>query len=254
MKGFHALEVSENRPIAEDAYALQLVVPPELLLEYRWQAGQHLAVAIDIDGEEQRRAFSICGPFDASGLMVTPDGTPFWPATNDGATRYLRIGYRTTGAVTRLLSTLVPMDRLRVRVPSGRFVPREQMAAGRKYLAVAAGSGITPVLALMAEAVVRGARFDLLFLNRKPASTMFAPEIDALVAQSGGRSRVCYLYSRVDGEPRPDAARIAAVLDECGQADEYFLCGPHALVTEIRGELGSRVGPSSVVHTELYAV
>jgi ring-1,2-phenylacetyl-CoA epoxidase subunit PaaE len=55
MLKFHPLAVSDRAPIADDAVALTFAVPPLLAEEFRFKAGQHVAIRCVIDGRVERR-------------------------------------------------------------------------------------------------------------------------------------------------------------------------------------------------------
>ena len=58
--GFHELKVAGVRPESNGAVSLALEVPPELRSTFRFDAGQHLTLRAEIDGEEVRRNYSLC--------------------------------------------------------------------------------------------------------------------------------------------------------------------------------------------------
>jgi len=55
MLRFHPLVITERAPVAEDAVALTFAVPPALAGEFRFKAGQHVAIRCVVDGREERR-------------------------------------------------------------------------------------------------------------------------------------------------------------------------------------------------------
>ena len=67
---FHLLRVAELDRITDDAVAITFDVPEELADEYRFTAGQHLALRCTIAGDDVRRNYSICTPASAGRLRV----------------------------------------------------------------------------------------------------------------------------------------------------------------------------------------
>ena len=57
---FHPLTISQVRPLTDEAIEVTFDVPPELADEYRYDAGQYVALRTTLEGEELRRSYSIC--------------------------------------------------------------------------------------------------------------------------------------------------------------------------------------------------
>ncbi len=236
---FHPLIVRDVRPDTEDALAVTFDVPPDLADAFRFQPGQYLTLRAQVGGEELRRSYSICAaPGDA-----------------------LRVGVRKVegGAFTTWLhATLKAGDRIEAMEPQGRF---GAALAGkpRHLLAVAGGSGITPILSLLKTALAEGTRCTLLYGNRNAASTMFKEEIEDLKNRHLTKLAVHPVFSReaVDSplnSGRIDAAKLADFLRLCGPVDEAFVCGPHAMNDEVEAALLAAGIPRERVHVERFGV
>lgn len=248
---FHPLTVAAVDELTEDAVAVSFAVPDELREVFTFKPGQHLTVRMNVDHTEIRRSYSICStPADLSerGLVRIGVREIAGGAFSAHARRALRAG-----------------DTVEVLPPLGHFTTPLDPTRTRHYAAIAAGSGITPVLSLMATALATEphSRFTLLFGNRRAASVMFADEVADLKDRYPDRLHVVHLLSR---EPqlspllsgRLDAARLRAVLDtglvDTAAVDEWFLCGPYAMVMDARGVLAERGVADKAVHTELFHV
>ncbi|WP_433786133.1 fatty acid desaturase [Actinomycetospora sp. CA-101289] len=256
--GFHRLRVSEVKRLTPDAVAVTFDVPDELAATFAHRPGQHVTVRAWLEGdhgperEEVRRTYSVCS---AAGSGV------------------LRIGIRTVDGgrfSTWVARDLAAGDTLEVAAPAGRFTPEPPagLASGRRLVAVAAGSGITPVLPIVAGVLDAepATRLVLLLGNRDAASTMFADELSMLVARAEGRLRLVHVRSRGADVPdhRPDdAARwetveagrldVDRVLAHVGRPDDvdgWFLCGPEALTDTLVDGLGARGVDGARVHRE----
>ncbi len=236
---FHPLTVRDVRPDTEDALAVTFDVPPSLADSFRFEPGQYLTLRARVDGEELRRSYSICAaPGDA-----------------------LRVGVRKVegGLFTGWLhATLKAGDRLDVMEPQGRF-GAALAAKPRHLLAVAGGSGITPILSLLKTALARGIRCTLLYGNRNAASTMFKEEIEDLKNRHLTQLAVHPVFSReaVDSplnSGRIDAAKLADFLRLCGPVDETFVCGPHAMNDEVEAALLAAGIAREHVHVERFGV
>lgn len=246
---FHALPVAAVTRLTDDAVAITFEVPEELRDTFAFQAGQHVTIRRHEDGGEVRRSYSICS---------TPGEL--------AAAGQLRIGVKqiSKGAFSRYVATaLRPGDALDVLPPLGTFTTAFAPERSRGYAAVVAGSGITPVLSLVATALITepASRFTLLYGNRHARSVMFADELAELGRRHGQRLRLVHLLSRETPPPpgvlsgRLDAARIDALLGELvdpAAIDEWFLCGPYGMVTDAQRVLAARGVPAAQVHTELF--
>ncbi|MDT0201156.1 2Fe-2S iron-sulfur cluster-binding protein [Nocardioides sp. AE5] len=235
----HALLVARVEPLAEDAMALTLDVPPELADAFAFEPGQHLTLCC-ADGV--RRSYSICASPAAGQLQV--------------GIRQLPDGWFSTG----VLPHLHPGDTLEVMTPTGRFVARPEVGACKEYVAIAAGSGITPVLPI-ARALLEGepaSRVTLVQADRTHASAMLLDEVHEVKDRFPDRFRVVHVLSREQQEAellsgRLDGERLrqlAATLIDVDTVDEWFLCGPQAMVVDLAATLAD-LGATRV-HTELF--
>jgi ring-1,2-phenylacetyl-CoA epoxidase subunit PaaE len=248
---FHALAVADVTPLTDDAVTITFAVPDDLREAYAFGAGQHLTVRRMVDGEDVRRSYSICS---------TPD-----ELARHGR---LRIGVKAvtggsfSGYVAAELRSGHTID---VMPPLGHFTSAFDPARTRHYSAIVAGSGITPVLSLIATglSVEPESRFTVVFGNRYARSVMFAEELADLKDRYPTRLHLVHVLSREPQEAdllsgRIDADRFERLID-CGlpdadDVDEWFLCGPYGMVTDVRGVLADRGVADEAVHTELFHV
>src|SRR6476619_971840 len=126
---FHPLRVAAIDQLTDDAVALTFEVPAELAADYAFVHGQHLSVRA---GDDVRRSYSLCTPPSSGVLRIGVKRLP-GGAFSEGVLGGLRVG-----------------DELDVMTPAGRFTTTLDPAARKHYVAVAAGSGITPVLSILA--------------------------------------------------------------------------------------------------------
>jgi ring-1,2-phenylacetyl-CoA epoxidase subunit PaaE len=240
MLTFHPLELRRRTAIAEDAVCLELQPPPALAASYRFEAGQHLAVRATIGGRELRRTYSIAS---AAG----------------GA---LRLGVRVQGEMSRHLATgLQPGDRIEALEPAGRFRPTLEPGRAKSYVAIAAGSGITPILSIVGTllAAEPESRVLLIYANRSIARTMFLEEVLALKDRYLARLTLHFLMSREPQDVelfngRLDAARLRELARsefDPRAIDEYFLCGPGSMVRDLTAAL-RELGATGKIHFERF--
>lgn len=235
----HPLRVAAVDQLTPDAMALTFDVPEEMAADYQWSAGQHVSIVCE-DGI--RRSYSICTPPSSGTLRIGVKRLP---------------GGHFSGEV---LDALEVGDSLDVMTPVGRFTPRLDPTTAKVYAAVAAGSGITPVLSILATIleVEPAAQVTLVYANRTHGSVMFLDEIADLKDRYLTRFRVLHVLSREEQEVellsgRLDSARFERLLDgllPAKDVDEWFLCGPQVMVLELK-EVLERFG-APAVHTELF--
>ncbi|MBD3694813.1 hypothetical protein IE969_02685 [Klebsiella pneumoniae] len=92
---------------------------------------------------------------------------------------------------------------LEVMVPQGHFGYQPQAERQGEYLAIAAGSGITPMMAIISATLATEpqSRFTLIYGNRSSHSMMFRQALADLKDRYPQRLQVIHLFSRgVDGQ------------------------------------------------------
>ncbi|WP_417561980.1 1,2-phenylacetyl-CoA epoxidase subunit PaaE [Microbacterium sp.] len=226
---FHTLAVDEVRPLTDDAVEVTFAVPDELRGDYDYLAGQHVALRVSLDGDELRRSYSLCRPPSDGRLSVA--------IKRDVGGRF------STWAQTELH----PGDTLDVMSPQGTFTTRLSDLDGRHLVGIAAGSGITPLMAL-ATAVLRRSetsRFTLIYTNRSRSDVMFLDDLADLKDRYPARLALHHVLSREQRTApllsgRIDEQKLRTMLDVLvppATVDEWFLCGPFELVQLCRDTL-----------------
>jgi ring-1,2-phenylacetyl-CoA epoxidase subunit PaaE len=243
---FHPLTVDRVERLCDDAVALTFAVPDDLREEFAFEAGQFLTLRRDVDGRDERRSYSICaerGTAPRVGVREVPGGLfSSW-----------------------LVREVRPGDVVEVHTPQGGFVAPP--GRGGRHLLIAAGSGITPVLAIARTLLHHGdpgdpPRVSLVYGNRRTTSVMFADELADLKDEQIGALDVVHVLSR---EPRDvelfsgrlDADRLRRLLDTVVPVDtetEVWLCGPFGMIADARQVLAERGVPRERVHVELFYV
>lgn len=240
--GPHRLRVSGVERLCDDAVAVRFDVPPALSSDFRFRAGQSVALRRMVAGRDERRTYSLCSP------------------PGDG----LRIGVRAIpGGLfsTWLTDEVAPGDEIEVFPPSGSFTPDLEVAA--HHVLICAGSGITPAVAIAAGALRNPrSRVTLLYGNRRSSTVMFADELADLKDRYPARLAIYHFLSREQQEAqllsgRLDAEKLELVLDTVLRADDvdhWWLCGPLNMVEAARSVLTTRGVPPDEIHRELFYV
>ena len=240
MTEFFALPIVEIEPLTDDSVAITLGLDNHSRSRFAYQAGQHVTIRAIIDGTDIRRSYSICADAGLGDLRVgirRLDGGGF----STWATKELQVG-----------------DLLDVMPPVGEFtLPPSNRP--RALGAIAAGSGITPILsiAMTLLAAEPDSSFTLIFGNRTVQSIMFLEELEGMKDRYTDRFQLIHILSR---EPsavplfsgRIDAAKLNELLDQIitEPIDDWFLCGPYEMVQATRTVLGDRT--NSQIHEELF--
>src|SRR5699024_890637 len=144
--GFNALTVSEIRQLTDAAIEVAFAIPEELIQDYNYVPGQYVSLRAEIDGEEVRRSYSICAEPEPADIRVAIK-KEFGGLFSTCAHEEHAVG-----------------DTINVMNPQGSFTSRMQTTAlndpeaiaeahsddGGHFVAIAAGSGITPIMSIVA--------------------------------------------------------------------------------------------------------
>jgi ring-1,2-phenylacetyl-CoA epoxidase subunit PaaE len=212
----------------ETADVVTLVLQPEDGRPIPFRAGQYLTHCFEIDGEPQRRAYSISsaeGQSLACTIKALPDG---------------RVSQH-------VLRALRPGARYSVIGPTGDFVLSEYAQA--PLVLLAGGSGITPVISLVETALARDPQRSvrLVYVNRDPAQAIFAERLQELAA----RYPALQLVHHATSGGRPDAAQLRRLLQPSADA-EHYLCGPQGLMDAGEAALREALVPAARIHRERF--
>jgi len=243
---FHALTIAAVTPDTDVAVRVRLAITDDLRDAFAYRPGQHLTLRRTIAGTEHRRTYSICSGPGERDLTITVKRIP---------------GGLVSGHIN---DTFKAGDVVDVMAPSGRFVLPQSDGRPRTCLAVAAGSGITPVIAMIRHLLdgEPSSRFVLLFGNRDVGSILFRENLEDLKDRHLDRLVVAHVLSRGDGEAevpllagRIDAAKIAALVPRLVDPAEIahaFLCGPGSMAKEAMNALQGLGVPRERIHFEFF--
>lgn len=233
---FHSLRVAAVRPLTDAAVEVTFAIPEQLRGEYDYLAGQHVALRTTLDGQEVRRSYSLCRAIDAGGGGDGPEVISVAIKRDLG-------GRFSTWA----LSELKAGDTLDVMSPQGTFTSNLDELDGAHVAGIAAGSGITPLMALAATVLSRSetSRFTLVYTNRSTTDVMFLDDLADLKDRYPTRLALHHVLSREQRSApllsgRIDEERLRRILDTLvlpETVDEWFLCGPFELVQLCRDTL-----------------
>lgn len=228
---FHRLTVAHVEPEAAGAVAIRLSVPADLRERFTFEPGQFLTLRAQIDGQDVRRNYSISSPRS----LLARSGE-------------LEVGIRPVegGVFSNWAATQVQAGQsLEVMPPDGRFTVKKARAIHR--VGFAAGSGITPILSIMASTLEEqpGSKFTLVYGNRRMSSVMFNEALQDLKDRYRDRLTLIHILSRqaqevplLEGRLDGDKVKaIVAALLPAASMDEVFICGPEAMIESTEAAL-----------------
>ena len=234
---FHNLTIRAVRAETPEAVAISFDVPDALAEAYRFAPGQYLTLRAEVGGADMRRSYSIASlPGEA-----------------------LTVGVKRVedGAFSTFAQGLKAGDTVSVMPPEGRFT----CTAEQNIVLIAAGSGITPMVAIAGDALARGARVTLIYGNQRTDTIMFRDTLDALKDRYLNRFTLIHVLSRepqdvdllngrITGEKVLSLAKAGAV--DLAGADGIFLCGPGAMIDDVAAALEGAGVPKARVHFERF--
>jgi len=243
---FHNLPVSNITPEAAGAVAITFQVPEDLRSGFNFKAGQFLTLRASINGNDVRRSYSI----SSSQNSYLQNGT-------------LEVGIRPVqGGVFSnwAASQLKVGDVLRVMPADGRFIVQRPRAIHR--VGFAAGSGITPILSILASSLEEQteSKFTLVYGNRRMDSVMFNEALQDLKDRYPNRLTLIHVLSRQAQEVpllegRIDEAKVKEIVSSllpAASMDEVFICGPEAMIEATEKALLEVGVPARNIRTERF--
>ena len=234
--GSHVLELQVADVVKEtdDARSLVFTVPEGVEIpadRLRYAPGQFLTLRVPSDRTGSvARCYSLCSsPFTGDPMTVTVKRT-------DG-------GY----ASHWLCDNAHPGMRIHVLAPSGNFVPK---TLDTDFLLLAAGSGITPMMAICKSALAEGSgRVVMIYANRDESSVIFGAALRELAAKYPDRLTVVHWLESVQG--LPSAAALSALAAPYAGHDAY-ICGPGPFMAAAEEAMKSTGAAAERIHIEVF--
>ena len=227
---YHRLTVKAVRE--ETADARSFVLLPERGQEalFRYRPGQFLSFRIPHDTGEIVRSYSL-----SSAPSTDPEMTVCVKRVAGGR------------GSNWFNDCLVAGARIEATRPAGRFVLQ---ANERPLLLIAGGSGITPCISLIKQALVEtGRAVKLLYANQNAASVIYRETLDMLEARFAGRFTCRHWFD--DARGFLTAAEIAAA-GEGWEAADCYVCGPDPLMDLAAETLERQFGKGATILTERF--
>ena len=238
---FHSLKIEALKKETPNAVSILFEVPGPLEETYRFVAGQYLTLQTEISGTQVRRDYSVCSTADDEELKVV--------------VKKVADGFFSKYACDELAVGVI----LEVAPPQGRFTFSPKEASSQDtILAIAAGSGITPIISVVKTALTQSeASVQLLYGNKSISDTIFYDEIIALQASYPERFSCQFIFSQERNENglfgRIESSTIKYVLNQMSMPTSVYLCGPEPLIHLSKDTLIEKGLSESQIKFELFS-
>ncbi len=243
MKNFYNIAIKEIENETKDSVSLLFDIPGDLKETFKFIPGQFITIDAEVNGEKLRRDYSICSSANSDEVRIVVkaiDGGRF----SNYANNHLKEG-----------------DKLKIAAPEGKFILEPDPDHKKTYLAIAAGSGITPVFSMIQSVLETEteSKFVLLYGNKSKEKTIFKDQLDALASEYGERFQIIYVFSKQLSEGalagRIDQDKINDLLKRTYSNlnfDSIFLCGPEAMIDQAEEVLVDNGISKENIHFELF--
>jgi ring-1,2-phenylacetyl-CoA epoxidase subunit PaaE len=241
---FHSLKIADIRKETADCVSIAFEVPESLKKTFAFHHGQNVTLKAMIDGEDLRRSYSICSS----------------PHDNE-----LRVAVKKADKgkfSTYINKSLKKGDLLEVLPPTGKFYTSLHQSQQKNYLAIAAGSGITPVISIIKTTLLTEpeSTFTLIYGNRNRASIIFREELENLKNRYIDRFQLIHVLSREKTDAALNSGRIDvpksrelfSKLIHLRAIDDIFLCGPEEMIFSVSNFLEQSGVEKKKIHFELF--
>ncbi|PPJ27953.1 stearoyl-CoA 9-desaturase [Nocardia nova] len=230
----------------ETADSVTLVIKPGWGFDFTFTPGQYIGIGVLVDGRWHWRSYSLTCP-------------PDWTHPDNRAERVISIAVKAMpeGFLSSHLVNGVPQGTVvRLAAPQGGFVLPEPPPA--KVLFITAGSGITPVMAMLrtmdrraADRTDGDAMDDIVHIHsaRTAEDVMFGAELRALHAKHPGFTAHVHLTGE---QGKFDLADLDSRFPDWRER-ETWACGPAGLLNDVEKHWAA-AGISDKLHVERFEV
>lgn len=257
MSTFHTLKVSKAVQETPDATTIYFDIPDSLKGDFAFKPGQYLTLKFSINGEDVRRAYSICTSTDEEQIGVNVKRVKGGLVSNH-VNDHVKAGAE-----------------VEVMTPDGNFYLQPNEAFARDFYLIAAGSGITPMMSIIKTMLEHEpkSRCYLLYGNRDEDNIIFDDELKTLEKRYAGQLVVRHTLSKPKREKvgglkglfskgkiswegwqgRINGEKIDAFLDEnpaVSSISHYCVCGPGGMIDNIIAHIEDKGIDKSFIHTE----
>lgn len=243
MSTFYKLQIKDVKRETPSSISVAFNIPNELKSAYKFTAGQYINLKLTLDGQEIRRAYSICSSPNSGELRIAIKSVQnghFSKFANEN----LKVG-----------------DILEVGQPEGKFTFEPNAEKQRNYAGFVAGSGITPVMAILKSVLENEPKssFVLVYGNKSPEETIFHQELHDLQLKYVGRFFIHYVFSKSSESElfgRIDKSVVNFILNNKHKEKEFskfYLCGPEEMINLVSNVLKEHNVAEKDIKFELFS-
>ncbi|HEX7354216.1 MAG TPA: ferredoxin reductase [Mycobacteriales bacterium] len=218
--------------VPETAQASTLVIKPGWGWNFDYRPGQYVGIAVQVDGRWHWRSYSLSSAPSRGQdtIAITVKAMP-------------------EGFLSSHLTSLQVGTVVRLAAPKGDFVLPEPPPD--KILFLTAGSGLTPVMAMLRTLDRRGRTPDVVLLHSAPteADVLFRAELQAM---HRAHESLVLIERLTDRDGMLDLDRLADAVPDWA-ARETWACGPPAMLDAAERAWKAR-GISDRLHVERFSV
>jgi len=242
MSQFYTLTIAKINQLTADTVSILFDIPTNLTEVFNYTSGQYLTLKFNINGNDERRAYSLSSSHYTDKLMEV-------------AVKQVENGL----VSTHINKNLKEGDRIEVMPPQGNFILETNSNASNHYVAFAAGSGITPIISMVKSVLSqeKNSKFTLIYGNKTKESTIFYSELEELQNEN---FNIISVYSREKTgdsttEGRINKERVDAIFKknlELLKADKFYMCGPEEMIVAVDESLKAFGVSESKINYELF--
>lgn len=231
-KGFFELSIKTIEKLTSDTVKVILDVPSTLKSNFSFEPGQYINFAVTINGNEERRSYSICS----------------------GKNEDLAVAVKQVegGKVSTWFNQSAKADTpIFVSSPEGNFT---RSSNAKNIVAIAAGSGITPIISIAKDVEELGGSLQLFFGSRTKANVLFKEELEQL-----SNTTTTHYLSGEEAEDcksgRIDKSNFSEIVKgnlDLLKSDGFFICGPEQMIVDVSETLKLFGISDDKVHYELF--
>jgi len=255
---FQNLKVSKITQETNDAVSVTFDIA-EAAEKFQFKHGQYLTLKFEINGKEERRAYSMSSSPLENGITVTVKKVEGGKIS------------------THICNNLKEGDTVAVMEPQGRFTIALNPDVNRTFYLFGAGSGITPLMSI-AKTILEKEPLSTVFLlygNRNEDCIIFKSEFDAMQRKYDGQFMVSHILSQPkveksgglggffkkskitwEGEVgRIDKTSISKFLEKNpsrSREAHYFICGPGQMIDNVESTLLGMGTDKKHIHSERF--
>lgn len=256
---FYALSVADVQRETPNAVTVHFSVPEDQKEAFDYKAGQYLTLRFEVDGQEERRAYSMSSSPLENHLAVTVKEVEGGKVS------------------TKINRSLKAGDQVEVMPPEGRFTIKPDPDQRRTFYFFGAGSGITPLMSLIKTILEEEPQstVHLLYGNRDEEHIIFRETLAKLEQRYAGQLGVEHILSQPKKEAakgigglfkkgkttwtgavgRIDGKAVKRFLEENPQRTReayHFVCGPTGMMQTIENSLVELGTPKQSIKMEYF--